>query len=163
MRRVILFLLLIFFLFNLCGCGMSGLDNPNKVQFYYEANSLTYKTSSSILVPERRDCTLYKDDDLALVNYYFAGPESETCKSPFPSEVRATKLTVSSDTVNIYMNDRFSDIKGLKFTVACACLSQTLMELYQRDHVKIFAARSFSDGSVFVEISKDTLLLWDVV
>ena len=163
MKRLIAVLLFLSIGASLLGCNLAELNRNKSIKFYYQAVSPSYQTSSSVLCSEVRDRTLYTDDDLALLNYYFKGPETEDCISPFPSEVRATKITVSHESVNIYMNERFSDIKGLKFTVACACLAKTLMELYQRDRVKIFAARSFSDGSLYIEITTDTLLLWDAI
>ena len=162
MKRIFATILLLSVGLSMIGCSFTDLNRNKNVKFYYQSNSLSYQTSSSILTPEVRDRTLYADD-VALLNYYFKGPESEDCINPFPTEVRTTKITTSQDSVNIYMNDRFSDIKGLNFTVACSCLSKTLMELYQRDKVKIFAARNFSDGSLYIEITQDRLLLWEAV
>ena len=161
MKKSILFILLLCIIFSMFGCSIHNEQDISSVRFYYLRNELSYQSNDSILYYETRDCTAYKDDALALINYYFAGPETEACTSPFLSSVKATKITLTNEAVNIYLNNRFADIKGLDFTTACACLSKTLMDLYQRDNVKLFAASNFSDGSYYIEISTDTLILLD--
>lgn len=163
MKKQLVLILVTAFLLSLCACNTVSNNMRFPVKFYYCTDSISYGTANGVITAEVRDCYAYADDTLALINLYFDGPKTGNCTSPYPSNVKATKLFFSDDVARVYLTDRFSDISGINFTIACACLAKTLMDFYGCNTVEINSARTFSDGSTSVTITKDSLLLLDAV
>lgn len=163
MKKQLVLILVTTLLLSLCACNTVSNNMRFPVKFYYCTDSISYGTPNGVITSEVRDCFPYADDTLALINLYFDGPKTSNCTSPYPSNVRATKLFFSDDVARIYLNDRFSDISGINFTMACACLAKTLMDFYACNTVEINYARAFNDGSTSVTITKDSMLFLDTV
>jgi len=64
-------------------------------------------------------------------------------------------------TAKIVLCDEFATLKGLDLTIACACLSRTVIALTGCHEVIISAESMQLDGKNFITLSRDSYLLLD--
>lgn len=163
MKRCVLLITFFAVLISVCGCAKIQETDTSVATFYYLSSKLSYGTQEGVLSPELRDIQAYEDDILGLLNFYLAGPESDSLISPFPTYSSAERYTQSGNTLKIYMNYRFCTLSGLSLTIACACLARTVLSLYNCDAVSLYAPLAFKDGSTFITFTKDNLIFSDTV
>lgn len=162
MKRNIVLLLVISLVFSLLGCNHSSdKDFIEPVAFYYCTEFGTNENFDDVFMTEIHEGSNYAGDRIALLNRYLAGPYTDGSVSPFPVGLSIISLKTDQETICIVLSDQITELQGLSLTLACACLSQTIFELYSCDCVEISVSNGTLDGSESIRIYKDDLLFAD--
>ena len=161
MRKAFCLILSLLLLLNLMGCNANDEEIQTPVSFYYRTAQVDFNAECGLFGIEIREGQPYTEDLQGLLSVYLAGPESEDLKSPFPQNVSICGLTSSDNQVQIILSSEFSQLSGHSLTIACACLSKTIMDCTKCGSVLISAQDSLLDGSESVFMSQENLLLLD--
>lgn len=152
MKRFFCYLLVTAFLFS--GCQISGDRIKEPVSFYYVRSD--YQTDlSTVFVSEVREASGHKDDLSYLMALYLMGPVSESLQSPIPTGTRIYVETNNKYTVKLQLSEPVIPISDADFSIICACLSMTCLELTQTQTVTIVC------GNRNASMTWDTLELFD--
>ncbi len=152
MKRLLCLLLILSQLFPLLGCGKGHQDQAT---FYYERAEYQYGSADAVLVPEARDITGHVGELRFLLSLYLTGPLDEKLTSPFPRGTRLEDLVLEDGSLRIYLSDIGSRVSQAQFSLACACLTLTCLELTSADQVTIHS------GSRSITMDRDSLVLDD--
>ena len=147
MKKTTVFLLLIAMLFSLIGCAERKEPITTPVSFYYLRSEFTYGDTNSVTASEVQDASLFSNDHFAILSAYLAGPKSEDLKSPFPTGTTLMQLSVANGTAGMILSDNIAALTGIQLTVACVCLTRTVMELTGVERVEISAETKLLGGS----------------
>lgn len=154
MRRIFCLLLAALLLLSLCACGV---DSENQAEFFYRRVKFAYGTGESdgVIVSESRDITSHTDDLPYLISLYLVGPQDEALASPFPAEVRLISAEKTRSKVQIELSEIDSGFSDSAFSLACACMTLTCIELTGVTQVTIVS------GERSVTLRQEDLTLYD--
>ena len=153
MKRFTAMLVLICML--LSGCSLFGERILEPVTFYYLEADYQYGREGSVFVSEQREASGHRNDLSYLMALYLMGPSDEAHVSPLPRGTRIFRLENTGKTVSMELSQHARSLTDAQFSVACACLSMTCLELTTADQVSI------SDGERTVNIGRENLTLHD--
>ncbi len=156
MKRFTAILLL---LLCLCGCARKAIDIP--VSFYYCTDPVDYNDPEGVISPEIREKAGYENDLTALLDLYIRGPVSEGFLSPFPTGLQIKEITVLGDVSEVHLSSELSCLTGHRLTVACVCITMTVIELTGCERVRIRTLGSQLDGRDHIELSRQDLIFSD--
>lgn len=151
MKRILSLCLLLCLI--LCGCGQR-LKEP--VTFYY-LNANFEEDMSTVILSEQREASGHRDDLSYLLALYLMGPTEDDLRSPIPRGTRIYTSAYSKDSVELHLSDTEKTMTDAEFSLACACLSLTCLDLTDAQSVTI------SSGSRSLTMSRDALLLSDTI
>ena len=143
-------LLLICCLF-LSGCTMFGARVKEPVTFYY-IRSDYQETMQSVIGSEIREAAGHRSDLPYLLALYSMGPSSESLVSAFPKNIKIIPTEHTEKGIVLSISDELLDMTESEFTLACACLSLTCMELTDAEKITLVS------GERKLAIRKDNLL-----
>lgn len=130
------------------------------VNFYYRSADFTYNQSAIASMEAEADG--HRDDTIYLMNQYLRGPEDEAFEKTFPSGVTVLGLTVTGNRAEVLLSSPFAQLTGIDLTLACGCIAQTVMELTGVTTVQIRAEGENLDGTPFITMSRESLILMDI-
>lgn len=159
MKRVLLLILILFLTISVLGCNRQD-EILEPVNFYYCTDPVDYNTSTGVISPEQRDQSGYNDLQ-ELMNLYLAGPNSDRFRSPFPIGVKIVSIDYQTTTTVVCVNDTYATLSGHELTLACVCLSKTVMDLTGCTAVRIQAESLPLDANAYIEMSGDDFLFLD--
>lgn len=159
MRQCISLLLAVSFFLALCGCGSSDIVTP--VNFYYCTDPVDYNTPEGVVSAEIRDADGYGKDFQALLNLYVKGPNSDGFRTPFPAGTNVVSIVITDLTAEICLNDVFASLSGHKLTIACVCMSKTVMDLTGCTSVRIQSESLQLDGNPYIEMTSQDFIFLD--
>lgn len=154
MKRIVSLTVLLCLL--LSGCSLSGELIKEPVTFYYVRAEYPFTAKDSILDSEQREASGHRDDLTYLLALYLIGPTNEELISPIPKGTRIYSAEVREDTVYLNMSNTDSTLTDSGFSIACACLSLTCIDLTGAQYVTI------TSGERSITMSADTLMLYDI-
>ena len=152
MKRLIS-LILIYGLF-LSGCSMFGTRVKEPVTFYY-IRSDYQETMQPVIGSEIREAAGHRSDLPYLLALYSMGPSSEGLKSAFPKNIKIIPTEHTEKGIVLSVSDELQEMTESEFTLACACLSLTCMELTGAEQITVVS------GERKLAIRKDNLLTWE--
>lgn len=161
MKRTLTILVLISVIFTCTACRQVPEQPFSTVTVYYKAANISYGTADGVIIPYQLDATNHENDTIYLLNAYFANIVSDDYDATFPRSTRLISLERDGLTAKITLNDEFAKLTGLKLSIACACLTQTVISLTGCQEVIISAEHSQLDGRNFITLSRDSYLLLD--
>lgn len=130
------------------GCFRQAPQSNELVTFYYLQSQYQYGDSQSILGQEERQVSGHREDLRYLITLYLMGPTEEGLRSPLPSGTRILSAEQEEGSVTITLSEVPASMTDLAFSLACACLTKTCIELTGTDSVTIVSgARSVTMGS----------------
>ena len=148
MKRLVCILLILTLL--LCGCR-----KDDKVKFYYcPADSLS-GAQDSLFTSEVRTVTGYTDDLYFLISLYLSGPLDQDLVSPFPEGTELELIAADLPDITVQLKDLPQNMTDSEYSIACACLSMTVMELTDAESVTVVS------GKRSVTMKASTLVLSD--
>lgn len=161
MKRILCLILCICLFLGIAGCKDTSYQDP--ANFYYRQSHINYDSEDGMIGAEIHDLTSLRDDPDALFTAYFSGPESSSLETPFPRDTRVVSWSVKSNALELVMNEAFAALSGVELSIACACISQTFLEIFSVRQVVIRAEDSTLDGNNAITMTADNLLLKDDV
>lgn len=160
MKRCIMCILCLIFLLSVCGCSkMESLENP--VLMYYCNEDVAYNSPDAVISHEVHNGPKYETDPLTLLRLYLKGPNSQERFCPIPADVIVIAATQEESVIKVVFSRSFAQLSGIDLTLACVCVSETLMANYPVTSVEISAMDSLLDGQFHIKISKDDFILID--
>lgn len=160
MKRFLCSLLVVFCIVTLCSCAKKEtIRQP--VTFYYCAENINYNSATGVITPETRDGYGYDENLTSLINVYLQGPTHEGYYSPFPQNAKVLNISTDATDTTVMLSKDFSELSGYQLTLACACLSKTLMDLTGCSRVRIGAQDAVLDGNAYIQMTEETILLID--
>lgn len=161
MKRFFVIVAILVFIVGLSSCVPKKEEFVEPVSFYY-CNDISSKDDfEHIFVPEQREGAEYLDNKPALLSLYLKGPESEGLVSPFPADLSVVSVQHDNSHVHIVLSDHLANLTGLDLSIACTCLSMTVLELYDCDAVEISAEHKLLDEQKSIVFTADILILSD--
>lgn len=157
MKKAIPLLLCVLFL--LTGCKQNENTAQDTVRFYYCKNSETFSVGESYIISEERAIT--ENDLTELLGIYLKGPESTEYRTPFTNSLSVISCETVEDTVFLTLSNPIARLTGSKLTVACACISLTVLDYTQAETVVIRAQDALLDGNETITMSRDQLIIFD--
>lgn len=162
MKRVLCLFLAATLCFCFFGCKPETGKTKDPVNFYYRRSKLTYDSEDSVIAPMEAEAAGHRDDPAYLLNQYFSGPEGETFDQTFPTGTALLELVLSEARAEVILSPQFAQLSDIDLTVACGCIAKTVMELTGVSSVKIIAEGEALDGSPYITMDADNMLLQDI-
>ena len=159
MKRTILLSLILCISFTAIGCGKQE-EIKSPVDFYYCTDPVSYNSTTGVISAEIRDKSEYIDLQ-SLLNLYVEGPLTSGFRSPFPSDVQVLNVGFQASTAIVCMNDAFAALSGHNLTLACVCISKTVMNLTDCSTVQIQASSLPLDNNAYIEMNERDFLFLD--
>lgn len=159
MKRTILLFLVLGTLFCAFGCDRKDeIESP--VNFYYFTDPVNYNVATGVISAEIRDQSGHRDL-LSLLNLYVKGPVTSGFRSPFPAGIQVLKIDCQPSSTVVRMNDAFAALSGHNLTLACACISKTVMDLTGCTSVRIQTESLPLDANAYIEMTNRDFLFLD--
>ena len=136
----------------LSGCT-EQLKEP--VSFYYIRSGYE-EDMSNIVGVERREASGHRGDLSYLMALYFMGPADEELLAPLPGNTNMLSVALNGSQVVLQLSDTADSVSDAQFTVACACLTLTCLELTGAETVTIIS------GTRSATLDEERLLLRDL-
>ena len=160
MRKLLSILLCLALLLPILGCTEE--NQPEKpVNFYYRRAEIAYKDDSGVIAAEQRESAGHEGDIRYLLFAYFDGPLSDQFRQVFPENLSVISLHYAENTAKITLSFHLAQLSGMDLTIACACLTMTIIELTGVESVQISAAGALLDEYQSITMDKDCFLLLD--
>lgn len=155
MKRSISFLMILSIMLALCGCSFGQRSSEDHVTFYYCRTEYAYGTEDGVIAGEDRDVTGHTGDLSYLLPLYLVGPLDEELISPFPARTQLVSMESQEDSLLLALSDTSGSLSDSQFSLACACLTMTCLELTNAAEVII------TSGQRTVTMTRESLLLFD--
>lgn len=146
----------------LSGCSAPSAEYEKPVQFYYYTANSGFDASATAICPETRECATLETLE-AVITLYLSGPESEDLISPFPQKLRLISCRQDATVVSVTFSKELANLNNLDLTLACGCITMTLLELTGAEQVSISAENELLNGKATITMDKDSLQLQDIV
>lgn len=145
-------------------CGCSFLDSEDAVRFYYVRSSYSYYNDAPVIIAEYRDIAVHRQDLQYLLSLYLMGPVGESAVCPFPKNTRLIGLSADGGKLTLDLTDTTRTLSDSAYSLACACISRTAMELTEVESVTVVSgSRSLTterDGIMLTDGAADTEGEW---
>ena len=161
MRKCISIMLIIWILLSLCGCGQQNTQLQSPANFYYPVNSKYRGEEERVIQPELRESAGCEKNLLKFTELYILGPQSERLVSIFPDDCYPVSVCHNGPVITVYMSPGFSRLTGIDLTMACACLSATLMDYAKANTVNICVKGTRLDDQRMIVMTMDSFSLVD--
>lgn len=148
MKRLTAVILLLALL--LCGCGQ--INEP--VRFYYVQKDYQ-STLTEIIVSEERDASGHQGDLSYLLTLYLMGPADDRLRCLLPLGISVKAAQNKDGSVDLQLPDTSKTLSDSDFSLACACLALTCLDITDATEVNITSANRS------VTMSRDNLTLFD--
>ena len=126
MKRLWCFLMVFCLIFS--GCSFSGERIKEPVTFYYVRENYQ-KDMDQVIASEVREAAGHRDDLAYLLALYSMGPASEELTSILPGNTGLTLTEYLDESIILTLSEQAEPLTDGDFTLACACISLTCMEL----------------------------------
>lgn len=161
MKRILCFLICILLCVSFTACSYYDANIRSPISFYYRTQAIEYNEADGVIRPEIRESFGHEEDYIYLVTQYLNGPVSSECISPFPAGTTLEELDFLKDKVLITLSSHISLLSGPELSVACTCLSKTVLEMTGKEEVRIRSKGSLIDGKEYISIALDDIVLFD--
>ena len=128
MKRLFTFTLLLIILTSLCSCTFPNTQQ-SRITFYYIKTPDDFDGSSDIIVPFHPSSDDDNRDLSEILDAYLSGPSNNSCTSPFPQGTTIEEIVLSRSNAQLTLNRQFATLSDIDFTIACACLTKTVIDL----------------------------------
>ena len=125
------------------------------IVFYYEREKYGYGQENGVIGAEYRDISLHDRDLSYLLALYLEGPLDEGLRDPFPQSAEILSLERHGKVIHLELSDLKNDMNDAQFSLACACLTKTCLELTDVHTLLI------SSGDRLVRMRADNLNFYD--
>ena len=160
MKRLIAFLLCICVVLPLFGCNQT--EKPKKpVNFYYRRSIINYDQDDGVISPESRESQGHEEDINYLLTEYLKGPILNKYVQVFPDGTFLVSIHYMDDAAAVVLSAHLATLTGIDLTIACACITMTIIDLTGVETVQIYAANSLLGDYQSITMDKNCILLLD--
>lgn len=150
MNRLITLIMALLILITFVGCNSLQSKTDNNVTFYYRNVDIKHGAADGVIGSETRHAGEYRNDFEHLITIYLKGPRENDHTSPFPAGIYLKQFTLGSDRAYITLSSHMSLLSGLDLVIACACLTNTVLELTGVSSIEITAEDGTLDGNPYL-------------
>lgn len=161
MKKLLCLLLALCLVLSLPACREDRPSLKKPVNFYFPRVTPTYGTADGFIAAVPSEGAGYQDDPVGLLNFYFEGPSDVSFRNAFPVGAQLLSLSVTDGVAQLQVNKTFAQLYGLNLTIACACLTMTVLDLTGADSVVITARHANLDGQNQIVMDRSCLTLLD--
>ena len=161
MKRNIALLICLLICCEMCACGVSPGRSSSSVKFYYRLEEISYESGTNVVNSETFDAGSHRSDLEYLIQKYLAGPRTSKLSSPFPNGVKLSHITVQDNAVNIILSNDLATLTGYELTVACACMTLTILDITQAESVLISAESALLNNAEYITMDASCIYLLD--
>jgi len=145
---------------SMFGCReKQQIDEP--VAFYYRRSELLFEGASGVIAAQQRESAGHESDTEYLLQEYLSGPTDPLFSQTFPTGSRMVSFKITDKEAQITLSDHFADLTGMDLTIACACITLTIIDLTGVENVTLSAQSAMLDNQSFITMDKSCLLLLD--
>lgn len=165
MKRIVAAVLLLLLLPVLCACAPDK-EIVSPVSFHYlrtpqPNGEIHHGSADSVITAEIRESADHAKDYSYLLDIYLLGPLDANCRTPYPVGTFLEEFTLENGIAHITLSDNFGSLTGIDLTLACGCLTLTVMDLTGADTVIIRAEGTMLDGRESVTMDRSSIILTD--
>ena len=165
MKRLTAALLLILTVLSMTACAQDE-EPVHPVAYHYlraplDNGEILHGSADSVIAPEIREGDGHQGDLSHLLDIYLLGPLDHDYRSPFPVGTALISITVDGVHASLVLSRQFANHNGIDLTLACACLTMTVMDLTGVETVTISADESQLDGKASITMDRSSMILTD--
>ena len=165
MKRLTAILLLVIIVLNLSACKAEH-EPICPVSYHYlraplSDGEILHGSADSVIAPEIREGDGYQNDVSHLIEIYLLGPLDRNYRSPFPVGTALKSITVDGAHASVVLSRHFANHNGIDLSLACACLTITVMELTGVESVTISVDGFQLDGKTSITMDRSNMILTD--
>ena len=161
MKKILIVVLAVAMLLPIFGCAEEEPEIVVPVTYYYRRAVISFESKTGIVAPEARESQGHENDLTYLLNQYFNGPNDKDLHRTFPLGTQLVSISVSPQHTLITVSGHLASLKGIDLTIACTCITMTVMELTGTQKVEIKADRALLNDAESIIMDLDSLLMLD--
>ena len=162
-KRIICLALLFSLCLSLPACHQQEEKIQVPVNFYYPRTDTNFGTADSLISPITAEGRNFTDDPIGLLNFYLQGQTGDNRRSPFPADTQILSMEQINGIVRITLSSHFATLTGLELTIACACLTLTVLDLTGGNSLRISVPGTTLNGAEYIRMDRNCLNLLDVI
>ena len=165
MKRFTAMLLLLCVLFSLSACAkQEELTAP--VSFYYLRapllnGQISHGAVDSVIAAEIRESAGYEENFIHLLEIYLLGALDAQFRSPYPLGTFLVDFRLEDGNARVELTDDFAKLTGMDLSLACGCLTMTVLELTDAKSITIRAEGALMDGKDTLTFTRSSFVLFD--
>ena len=165
MKRMIAFAAVFLVLAGLFGCRQQDpIAAP--VSFHYLRvpqidGGILHGAADSLIAPEVREGAGHQNDYTYLLDIYLLGPLDPQFRSPYPVGTYLADFSMDGKAAAVILTDDLAKLSGIDLSLACCCLTLTVMDMTGAESVTISAEDSLLDGKRSITMDRAALILID--
>lgn len=163
MKRNVAFLLGILLTCMLCACNAPANSKSSTVSFYYNAEDMVHNASYGSLKTEKFNAGSFSTDYEYLISRYLEGPTKSSHTSPFPVGVKLSHFSIQDNVAHVILTNEMAALTGADLTLACACLTMTILDFTQVESVQISTESAMLNNTDYITMDASCILLVDSV
>lgn len=145
----------------LAGCVPKNEKMKEPVTFYYCKQGITYTGSEDVISKEIREGSGLAGDLSSLLDLYLTGPVNDQLYSTIPQGTQVKAADLRNGICYLVLSESFNSLSGMDLTLACVCLTMTILNLTEADTVNISAESGLLDGKLSITITESDILMLD--
>ena len=161
MKRFFCLLPLLATLLSFTSCAKAAEDIQCPAKFYYLCRETKYGIADGVISSEERETVHIQNDLYALMQAYLKGPQTPALTRAVPANVMLETIQAEDGTLVLTLSPEFAQLSGIELSIACACLSMTLLDYTQVQTVQIIASGSSLSDSDRITMTRESVLLMD--
>ena len=161
MKRILIVILFVCFALPFSACGKKTDELQVPANFYYLRQDFLYGVEDGVISSEAREAVHIKDNLTVLLTEYLKGPKENQLTRCVPASVSVVAVKREDRTITLMLSPDFARLSGVDLTLACACLSMTVLDYTDADAVEIMAEDELLGDSEQIKMTREDLLLLD--
>lgn len=162
MKKAIAILLLLGCILSLLGCQAEHDAPQVPVTVYYKRAQMEYGTADGVIIKATLESAGHETDTVYLLQQYLCGTDRSDLSPTFPVDTRLISYHLEGLTAKIVLSDQLAQLTGIELSIACACLSKTVMSLSGCREVIISAEHAQLDNNNYITVSSNSYLMQDL-
>ena len=158
MKRTCSVLLIALMCFSACS---QNVKYEQPVQFYYCTAGNSFDTNSTTIGSETIECATM-GTETEILEAYLTGPQSSALRSPFPAGLMLVSYARTNSEVTITFSAELGNLSKLDLTLACGCITMTVLSFAEVETVHISAENVLLNGQETITMNAETLQLLDI-